>query len=76
MANQVSSLAATFLVDPGGLAGDELEVVARRDVNHGGPDALDAGIAFVALPGGAEEEAALPMHPDKMCGSRCRRRSS
>jgi hypothetical protein len=38
MANQVSSSAATFLGRARGLAGDELEVVAERDLDPGGAD--------------------------------------
>jgi hypothetical protein len=58
IANQVSSSAATFLVESRGLAGDRLEIVAKRDVDDGAADALHAGIALVALPGGAEEQTA------------------
>ena len=47
-----------------GLAGDEIEVVARRDVDHGAADALDAAVALVALLGGAEEQGAVLVDPD------------
>jgi hypothetical protein len=59
MANQVSSLAAAFLVAPEFLAGDELNVIASRDMDHGAADALDAGIALIALPTPAEERTAV-----------------
>ena len=45
MANQVSG--RDVLGRAGDLAGDELEVVARRDVDHAGADALDAAVALV-----------------------------
>jgi hypothetical protein len=35
-------------------------VIAGRNVDHGAADALDAGIALVALPGGAEEQKMKP----------------
>ena len=36
----------------------------RRNVAHASADALHAGIALVALPGGAEEQGAVLVHPD------------
>ena len=41
-----------------------LTAVAGRDVDHRAANALHAGIALVALPGGAEEQAAVLVHPD------------
>jgi hypothetical protein len=48
----------------GGLAGDELEAVTGSNVDHGSADALHTTVAVVALLGGAEEQAAVLMHPD------------
>jgi hypothetical protein len=53
-----------FLVDAEALAGDELEVVSRRDFEDGAADALHAGIALIALPCGAEEQTAILVDPD------------
>jgi hypothetical protein len=46
MPKQVSSSAATFLVEPEVWAGDELEIVASRDIDHAGADALNAGFGL------------------------------
>ena len=46
------------------MAGDGLERVARRDVDHGAADALNTAIALVALLGGTKEQTAVPVHPD------------
>jgi hypothetical protein len=61
MANQGELVGGDVLGRAGGLAGDELEVIAGRDNDHGGPDALYAGIPLIALPGGAEEQTAVLM---------------
>jgi hypothetical protein len=63
MANQVSSSAATFLVDAE-VWRDELEIVAGRDLDDGAADALHAAVTLVALLGGAEEQGAVLVHPD------------
>jgi hypothetical protein len=48
----------------GGLARDEPDVIAGHDIDHGAADALCAGIALVALLGGAEEKRAVLVDPD------------
>jgi hypothetical protein len=48
----------------GGLARDEPDVIAAHDIDHGAADALCAGIALVALLGGAEEKRAVLVDPD------------
>jgi hypothetical protein len=49
MANKARLVCGHVLGRISGTGGDELEVIAGRDVDHGAADALHAGIAVVAL---------------------------